>query len=90
MELYKNTFLNLSLPFFGSSEPVPPKSWKYYDNSFTIWDRFEVPGGLTLQQFLDYFKNQHKLEITMLSQDVSMLYSFFMPPNKRNERLKMQ
>ncbi|VDM30197.1 unnamed protein product [Hydatigera taeniaeformis] len=90
LELYKNTFLNLSLPFFGSSEPVPPKSWKYYDNSFTIWDRFEVPGGLTLQQFLDYFKNQHKLEITMLSQDVSMLYSFFMPPNKRNERLKMQ
>ncbi|EUB59741.1 Ubiquitin-like modifier-activating enzyme [Echinococcus granulosus] len=90
LELYKNTFLNLSLPFFGSSEPLPPKSWKYYDNSFTIWDRFEVPGGLTLQQFLDYFKTQHKLEITMLSQDVSMLYSFFMPPNKRNERLKMQ
>ncbi|KAL5110204.1 Ubiquitin-like modifier-activating enzyme 1 [Taenia crassiceps] len=90
LELYKNTFLNLSLPFFGSSEPVSPKSWKYYDNSFTIWDRFEVTGSLTLQQFLDYFKNQHKLEITMLSQDVSMLYSFFMPPNKRNERLKMQ
>ncbi|KAM7537021.1 hypothetical protein Aperf_G00000059949 [Anoplocephala perfoliata] len=89
LELYKNTFFNLALPFFGSSEPIPPKSWKYYENSFTIWDRFEVPGGMTLQQFLDYFKNQHKLEITMLSQDVSMLYSFFLPLNKRNERLSM-
>ena len=90
LKLYKNTFLNLSLPLFATSEPVAPKSWKYYDNTFTIWDRFDVTGGLTLEQFLDYFKNKHKLEITMLSQDVSMLYSFFMPQNKRNERLKMQ
>nr|CDS33642.1 ubiquitin modifier activating enzyme 1 [Hymenolepis microstoma] len=89
LELYKNTFLNLSLPFFGSCEPIPPKSWQYYDNSFTIWDRFEVSGGKTLQQFLDHFKNEHKLLITMLSQDVSMLYSFFMPANKRTERLSM-
>uniref|UniRef100_A0A5K3FW28 E1 ubiquitin-activating enzyme n=1 Tax=Mesocestoides corti TaxID=53468 RepID=A0A5K3FW28_MESCO len=89
LELYKNTFINLALPFFGASEPLQPEKWKYYDNSFTIWDRFEVDGGMTLQEFLDYFKNQHKLEITMLSQDVSMLYSFFMPQNKRNERLKM-
>ncbi|VDN99537.1 unnamed protein product [Rodentolepis nana] len=89
LELYKNTFFNLSLPFFGSSEPIPPKSWQYYEKTFTIWDRFEVSGGKTLQQFLDHFKDEHKLLITMLSQDVSMLYSFFMPANKRTERLSM-
>ncbi|XP_043830175.1 ubiquitin-like modifier-activating enzyme 1 [Dromiciops gliroides] len=93
LEAYKNGFLNLALPFFGFSEPIAAPRHKYYDHEWTLWDRFEVkglqPGGeeMTLKQFLDYFKTEHKLEITMLSQGVSMLYSFFMPATKLKERL---
>uniref|UniRef100_A0A4X2LR15 Ubiquitin-like modifier-activating enzyme 1 n=1 Tax=Vombatus ursinus TaxID=29139 RepID=A0A4X2LR15_VOMUR len=93
LEVYKNGFINLALPFFGFSEPIAAPRHKYYDHDWTLWDRFEVkglqPGGeeMTLKQFLDYFKTEHKLEITMLSQGVSMLYSFFMPPTKLKERL---
>ncbi|XP_031801112.1 ubiquitin-like modifier-activating enzyme 1 isoform X2 [Sarcophilus harrisii] len=93
LEAYKNGFLNLALPFFGFSEPIAAPRHKYYDHEWTLWDRFEVkglqPGGeeMTLKQFLDYFKTEHKLEITMLSQGVSMLYSFFMPAAKLKERL---
>uniref|UniRef100_A0A8C3F3V9 E1 ubiquitin-activating enzyme n=1 Tax=Chrysemys picta bellii TaxID=8478 RepID=A0A8C3F3V9_CHRPI len=92
LESYKNGFLNLALPFFGFSEPIACPRNKYYDIEWTLWDRFEVQGvqpsgeEMTLRQFLAYFKSEHRLEITMLSQGVSMLYSFFMPPTKLRER----
>lgn len=87
LEVFKNGFVNLALPFFGFSEPIAAPTNTYYDKKWTLWDRFEVKGEITLQQFLDYFKNEHKLEITMLSQGVCMLYSFFMMKAKCAERL---
>lgn len=93
IESFKNGFMNLALPFFAFSEPISAPKNKYYENEWSLWDRFEVRGmqasgkEMTLREFLDYFKNTHKLEITMLSQGVSMLYSFFMPAAKLQERL---
>jgi len=95
IEAFKNGFVNLALPFFGFSEPLTAPKMKYYETDWTLWDRFEVngvlPGGteMTLQQFLDYFMNEQQLEITMLSQGVCMLYSFFMARDKREERLAL-
>lgn len=88
-ELYKSSFVNLALPFFGLSEPMPPTKSKYYDIEFSLWSRFDVEGDMTLKEFLDYFKEKHSLEITMLSQGVVMLYSFFMNKEKLKERLQM-
>lgn len=87
LSVYKNGFVNLALPFFGFSEPIAAPKLKYYDKEWTLWDRFEVKGELTLKEFLDYFKEQLNLEVTMLSQGVCMLYSFFMAKPKRQERM---
>ncbi|KAL3853736.1 hypothetical protein ACJMK2_017251 [Sinanodonta woodiana] len=89
IESYKNGFTNLALPFFAFSEPIAAPKNKYNDKEFTLWDRFEVQGELTLKEFMEYFKKNHDLEITMLSQGVSMLYSFFMPPAKLKERMDL-
>ncbi|OWK14948.1 hypothetical protein Celaphus_00000471, partial [Cervus elaphus hippelaphus] len=93
LESYKNSFINLALPFFCFAGPLAPPRHQFYNQEWTLWDRFEVQGlqpngkEMTLKQFLDHFKTEHKLEITMLSQGVSMLYSFFMPPSKLKERM---
>ncbi|XP_053670892.1 ubiquitin-like modifier-activating enzyme 1 isoform X2 [Anopheles nili] len=89
LDRFKNGFLNLALPFFTFSEPIQAKKSTYYDKEWTLWDRFEVKGELTLQEFLDYFDREHKLKITMLSQGVCMLYAFFMTKQKQQERLNL-
>ncbi|KAH8384761.1 hypothetical protein KR093_007810 [Drosophila rubida] len=87
--LFKNAFANLALPFMAFSEPLGAAKNKYYDKEWTLWDRFEVSGEMSLQEFLNYFDDKEKLKITMLSQGVSMLYSFFMPKAKCSERLPL-
>uniref|UniRef100_A0A069DXS0 E1 ubiquitin-activating enzyme n=1 Tax=Panstrongylus megistus TaxID=65343 RepID=A0A069DXS0_9HEMI len=89
INLFRNGFVNLSLPLFCFSEPIAAPKLKYYDKEWTLWDRFEVKGEMTLQEFIDYFKNEHGLEITMLSQGVCMLYAFFMPPVKLQDRINL-
>lgn len=91
IEAYKNGFINLALPFFGFSEPIKSAKNSYNGKEFdTIWDRFEIEGDIKLKELLEHFEHEEKLEISMLSYDVSLLYASFFPPKKVNERLEMK
>ncbi|WVQ72739.1 hypothetical protein IAR50_002299 [Cryptococcus sp. DSM 104548] len=89
LEDYKNGFVNLALPFFGFSEPIAAPKQKYGETEWTLWDRFELSGNPTLREFLDWFKNEHKFEVQMVSQGVSMLWSSFVAPKKAADRMNM-
>lgn len=89
LESYKNGFVNLALPFFGFSEPIAAKKQKYGETEWTLWDRFEFKNNPTLKEIIDYFQQKHKLEVSMVSQGVSMLWSSFVGKKKSEERLPM-
>lgn len=90
VESYKNGFVNLALPFFGFSEPILAPKQKYGETEWTLWDRFEFHNDPTLKEIVDFFQNEHKLDITMVSQGVSMLWSSFIGKKKSEERLPMK
>lgn len=93
VEKYKNSFVNIALPFMAFSEPIAAQKYKYQspkgEQVWTLWSRFDIKGNPTLQQFVDYFEKEEGLEITMVSSGVSMLFSSFMPAKKMAERRAM-
>jgi len=91
IEAFKNAFANLALPFVSFSEPIAAPTKKIGANGaeWTLWDRYDVDEGrdISLKEFLELFKAQHKLEVTMISSGVSILYSFFTNAKKLKERM---
>ncbi|KAH7954650.1 hypothetical protein HPB49_020555 [Dermacentor silvarum] len=80
LELYKNSFVNLALPFVGFSEPIPAAKKKFRNREFTFWDCLEIQGELTLVEFLDHFRRELQIEIVYLSEGARMLYDAYAPP----------
>mgnify|MGYP001224815543 CR=1 FL=1 len=93
IEHFKNSFANLALPFISFSEPIaaPMKRIGQTSKEWSLWDRYEVDEGrdITLKEFLELFKDRHKLEVTMISSGVSILYSFFTNRKKLAERMPL-
>lgn len=88
----------VALPFFGFSEPIASPKGKYlgYENGEKkeiefdkLWDRFDIDGDITLEEFIKIFEDKG-LTISMLSSGVSLLYASFFPPKKLNERLPLK
>ena len=77
IDSYKNGFVNLALPFFGFSEPIAPPKVGEGDGAWTLWDRIEFKGDLTLKQFMHAMKEERKVTITMVCEGVTMLWSIF-------------
>lgn len=86
---YKNAFVNIALPFVTLSEPGEPSKVKYGEKEWSLWDRFDVDEGrdITLKEFLDLFREKHKLDISMVSAGNGVIYASFSPAAKIAERM---
>jgi len=97
MAEFKNAFVNLALPLFLMSEPLPPLQTKSKDHDpvimgpvkakpegFTTWDKVEVNlGDATLKQFVDYLMNDVGVEVMIMSAGNACLYNAYLPAHKK-------
>ncbi|XP_010922602.1 ubiquitin-activating enzyme E1 1 isoform X1 [Elaeis guineensis] len=81
LEDYRNTFANLALPLFSMAEPVPPKTIKHRDMSWTVWDRWIIKGDLTLRELLRWLEDRG-LNAYSISCGTSLLYNSMFPRHK--------
>nr|AGE95916.1 ubiquitin-activating enzyme e1 [Encephalitozoon cuniculi] len=74
---HKNSFLNLALPFFASTDPVEPVKHSYkIENkkyTFTLWNRLEYKDS-KLGTILKAFEIQFKRKISMVTAGNSLIY----------------
>lgn len=87
IESFKNGFINIATNSFVFTRPSAAAK-KKYTAEFTIWDRFDIKGEITLQELIDHFKTEHQLTVEMISYGPSILYSVGITANP-TERLAM-
>ncbi len=89
VEKFNNGFINLALPLFAFSDPLETPVTTLGNLKFTMWDTFEIKGDIKLQEFLDHFDREYKLDLDFVNYNSFTIYSLFVPPKKMNQRLNM-
>mmetsp|Transcript_14512 Transcript_14512/g.25515 ORF Transcript_14512/g.25515 Transcript_14512/m.25515 type:complete len:1057 (-) Transcript_14512:8-3178(-) len=97
VEDFKNGFVNLALPLWLLSEPLPPAKTNSKDHDpiimgpvrakpegFTSWDKVLVNiGDATLKQFVDYMENEVGVEVMIMSAGNACLFNSYLPAHKK-------
>lgn len=93
IEDFNCTFINLALPYFGSSDPIDAPKTKYKGREYTMWDSFKVNNdhkGLTLKELIKYFKDTYDFDLEMICCGNMMLYSSFYETSNQKEWMDMK
>lgn len=54
---------------------------------WSVWDRLDIEGPMSLKDFIDFFKTGLGVDIQMVTYAAAILFAFYLPPPKKRERL---
>jgi ubiquitin-activating enzyme E1 len=83
IERLRNSYVNLAIPSFVQSEPVPCKknvtkpgtNVRFIPDGWTLWDGLLIEGDLTFQGLIDWFAREMNLTLSSLSIGTKLAYS---------------
>jgi len=92
VDKFKNSFVNLAIPFLGFSQPVAPVTKTYNNIKWSVWDKIMVEKDFTLDEFIQYFKTQHNLNITgvVVPDTAALIWMSFMSRAIAQKRMNLK
>jgi len=103
IEAMRNTFMNLAMGLFVLTEPGEKICMKDKDYdpillsaikaippNWTVWDKIEISGSMTIQQFIDYLAETYKVEISILTCNNVSLVQTFQASHKQRYAMKIE
>jgi len=89
IDAYKQTNVNLALPFVTQFTPTKTTTLTVGDHEFTPWDTIAVEGRKTVGEFIEIMEKQFDIKVYILSFGNIMLYSDFFSAKKKKARCAM-
>jgi len=103
IDFMRNTFMNLAVSLFVLTEPGEKMLHKdkTYDPillgpvkaippDFTVWDRIEVKGPMTIKEFIDHLKKIYKVDTSIITTKGVTLIQTYMATNKDRLSKKLE
>jgi len=77
LDNYKSSFLNLANPILIQSTPIIAKNIKIGNKEINSWTKFIYDKNTTLKEFKTYYEELFNINITMITNNNTLLYSDF-------------
>eukprot|EP01091_Cochliopodium_minus_P012916 TRINITY_DN402_c0_g1_i14.p1 TRINITY_DN402_c0_g1~~TRINITY_DN402_c0_g1_i14.p1 ORF type:complete len:1062 (-),score=352.53 TRINITY_DN402_c0_g1_i14:167-3286(-) len=95
LENYRNGYVNLAVPVFAFSEPLPPEksvnddSNRFEPTGYTSWDSIVINGDLTLNEIFENLEDKYNMEISLVSIGDKMLYGSYVSEHEKRKQMKI-